>query len=139
MTENVLFLNMFALYQPSEEHRELLENAAILDAELDPVQRRIELELDCEGPIPGRVLAQICRDVEQAYDLKELCIRPRFPAGALYRMEGADLAELFIRENPICMGSLAGAVWEWEGTALTIRLRANGRKMIEEAIPAVCR
>ena len=139
MKDNVLFLNMFALYEPTEEETELLKTASIRSAELDPVQRRIELELDCEGPISNRMLTQICRNVEQAYGLKELSIRLCFPAGALYRMEGADLADLFIRENPICMGSLAGAAWEWEGAALTVKLRANGRKMIEEAVPAVRR
>ena len=139
MKDNVLFLNMFALYEPTEEQAKLLENASIRSAELDPVQRRIQLELDCEGPISNRMLTQICRNVEQAYGLKELCIRTCFPAEALYRMEGADLADLFIRENPICMGSLAGAAWEWEGATLTVKLRANGRKMIEEAVPAVRR
>ncbi|MBE6950244.1 MAG: PolC-type DNA polymerase III [Ruminococcaceae bacterium] len=54
-------------------------------------------------------------------------------------MEPADLIDLFVRENSMCMGSLAGAKWEWEGLNLTIKLRANGRRMIEEALPAVKR
>ena len=50
MKDNVLFLNMFALYQPTEGAQKHLGQAVIRSAELDPVQRRIELELDCPGP-----------------------------------------------------------------------------------------
>ena len=54
-------------------------------------------------------------------------------------MDPADLTALFVQENPMNMGSLAGAAWEWEGLSLTIKLRANGKKMLEEALPAVRR
>ncbi len=137
MKENVLFLNMFALYEPSDEAAEQLARAVIEGAEIDPVERRISLDLGCEAPIPGRILADICRDVEQVYGLKELTIAPHFPPQTLYRMEPADLTELFVRENPMCKGSLAGAKWEWEGLNLTVKLRANGKRMIEKALPAV--
>ena len=139
MKDNVLFLNMFALYEPQEEFRALLKDAVIRGAELDPVQRVIDLELFNPAPIPGSKLTQICREVEKAYGLKVLRVRCAFPAGALYQMEPADLTALFVRENPMSMGSLAGAAWEWEGLSLTIKLRANGKKMLEDAIPAVRR
>ena len=67
MKDNVLFLNMFALYEPSSEAAEQLACAVIRGAELDPVERRISLDLGCEAPIPGRLLAEICREVEQVY------------------------------------------------------------------------
>ena len=139
MKDNVLFLNMFALYEPTDEAAERLANAVILGAELDPAERCISLELGCEAPIPGRLLAEICRDVQQVYGLKTLSIQPHFPPETLYRMEPEDLTELFVRENPMCKGSLAGAKWEWEGMSLTIKLRANGKAMIEKALPAVLR
>ena len=53
MKDNVLFLNMFALYEPESEVRELLKDAVIRGAELDPVQRTIDLEIFTPGPIPG--------------------------------------------------------------------------------------
>ena len=139
MKDNVLFLNMFALYEPVEEVRSLLAEAVILGAELDPVQRTIDLELACPGPISNARLTVICREVEQVYGLKALRLKLSFPAGALYQMDPADLTALFTEENPMCMGSLAGAAWEWEGLSLTVKLRANGKRMIEEAIPAVRR
>ena len=139
MKDNVLFLNMFALYEPQEELRALLKDAVIRGAELDPVQRVIDLELFNPAPIPGSKFAQICREVEKAYGLKALRVCCAFPAGAVYQMDPADLTALFVQENPMNMGSLAGAVWEWEGMSLTIKLRANGKKMLEDAIPAVRR
>ena len=57
MKDNVLFLNMFALYEPEQEFRELLKDAVIRGAELDPVQRIIELELYTPAPIPGSRIA----------------------------------------------------------------------------------
>lgn len=139
MKDNVLFLNMFALYEPEEETRALLAEVVIRGAELDPVQRTIDLELFSPAPIPGSRLVQVCREVERAYGLKELRIRTGFPAGTLYQMDPMDLTALFVRENPMSMGTLAGAQWEWEGLSLTIKLRANGKKLIQEAIPAVKR
>ena len=139
MKDNVLFLNMFALYEPKEEIRTALANAVIRSAELDPGSRTIELELDCDGPVPAAVLAEVCREVEGVYGLKRLAVDVHFPPETLYRMEPADLTALFVRENPMLMGSLAGARWEWEGLHLNVKLRANGRQMIEEALPNVRR
>ena len=53
MKDNVLFLNMFALYEPQEELRALLKDAVIQGAELDPVQRVIDLELYTPGRSPA--------------------------------------------------------------------------------------
>ena len=41
MKDNVLFLNMFALYEPKEEVRAVLAAATIRSAELDPGSRTI--------------------------------------------------------------------------------------------------
>ena len=139
MKDNVLFLNMFALYEPTEGARNLLQQAVITGAELDAAQRTIELKLACPGPIPFRSLGEICRAVESVYGLRALTIRQKFPADTLYQLEPGDLTDLFVQENPICKGTLAGAQWEWEGEALSIKLRANGKAMLCEAIPAVRR
>ena len=56
MKDNVLFLNMFALYEPPERALKLLERAVITGAELDPAQRIIDVELETPGPIPFRDL-----------------------------------------------------------------------------------
>jgi len=44
---------------------------------------------------------------------------------------------LFVSRNSMTRGSLAGAKWEWNGPALTIKLRGNGRADLEELLPQV--
>ncbi len=139
MKDKIPFLNMFALYQPPEEAASALAQAAIRAAELDVVNRTIELDLCCEGPVSTKVLDRICRDVEGLYGLKRLRLQLHFPATALYKLASADLTELFVTANPMTRGALAGAKWEWEGTTLTLRLRANGKRLVEEAASTVTR
>ncbi len=137
MTENVLFLNMFALYQPPESEALLLAQAAIRAAQIDAHSRTIYLELETPSYICQHMLREICRNIEMCYGLKELIVNQYFPADQLPKMDQEDLTALFVEENSMCKGSLAGAVWEWSGLNLTIRLKANGKKQLEECIPAV--
>ncbi len=139
MKDNILFLNMFALYQPPEQVEPLLAQAVIRSAEMDLVSRTIELELDCESPIPNGVLRRVSRDVEGIYQLKKIDITAHFPAAVLYKLDPGELTDYFVEANSMTRASLAGAQWEWEGTELTIRLRANGKRLVQEAIPAVSR
>ncbi|MBR4971492.1 MAG: PolC-type DNA polymerase III, partial [Oscillospiraceae bacterium] len=46
---------------------------------------------------------------------------------------------LFVRENSMNRGALAGASWHWEGDCLTVKLLGNGIAELKEAEPAVCR
>ncbi len=139
MKDIIPFLNMFALYEPPEQVSLLLAQAAIRSAQMDVASRTIEVELDCERPVPSRVLDQVCREIEGVYGLKRLAISLHFPSAALYQLEPEELTALFVGANPMTRASLAGAKWEWEGTELTLRLRANGRKLVEETVPAVAR
>ena len=56
MTEHTNFLNMFSLYMPPEEAQDLLSQAAIRHARVDPLERRVEAELESGVYIPRRVL-----------------------------------------------------------------------------------
>jgi len=137
MKDNVLFLNMFALYQPPEQVEQLLAQAAIRSAQIDPAQRRIELELDTPRYLPERLMKEVRREIEGIYALRELAITQLFPPEELSKMEPEELAQLFVAENSMTKGSLAGAQWVWDGLNLTVKLRANGRKMLEECLPKV--
>ncbi len=139
MKDKILFLKMFSLYRPPEQVEALLGQAVIRSAEMDLLHRVIRVELDCEGPVSGKVLSQVCRKVEELYELKKLELQAYFPAETLYKLAPGDLTELFVAENPMTRPCLAGAAWDWEGTKLTVRLRANGKKHIEQAIPGVQR
>jgi hypothetical protein len=65
-------------------------------------------------------------------------ILAQHPADQLQCMDHYDLMSLFVSQNSICRGSLAGANWEWEGETLTVRLRGNGKKDVAECVPFVC-
>ena len=137
MKDNILFLNMFSMYTPPEPVGQLLAQAAIRAAQIDPNRRWVGVELDCGCYIPLSVIKQVSRDVCAVYGLSEMEIIRHIPQEAIGQIEPAELEELFVEENSMNKGSLAGAVYTWEGMSLHIRLKANGRKLLEEAIPAV--
>ena len=133
------FLDMFSDYTPCTGDREKLDCLYIRSAEIDYPQGAIYVELETENYISARFLQEIAREVEFVYSLRRLDLNPHYPASELGKMDPAELHGLFVGENSMCMGSLAGAKFEWNGTDLTIRLRANGKKLVEECIPGVIR
>ena len=137
MTEHTNFLNMFSLYMPPEEAQDLLSQAAIRHARVDPLERRVEAELESGVYIPRRVLDAACRDIEKLYGLKSLEVFVRFPKAELAKIEPQELRDLFVRLDSRSMGSLAGATWTWEGTHLTVQLVANGKTALEKCVPTV--
>ena len=137
MKEKVAFLNMFSDYEPPEALKSALSQAAIVAADLDPVSRRIHVAIHSETYIPQSKLRIAQRDICEIYGLQELLLSAAFPADQLTKMEPSELMDLFVQQNSMTRGSLAGAQWEWEDHTLVIRLPANGKKLIEECIPAV--
>ena len=139
LMKRMKFLDMFSDYSPIPEDREKLDTFMIRSAEIDYPQGAIYVELDSAEYVPQRFLQEVEREVEFVYGLRCLALRLHYPASELRKMEPAELQALFVAENSMCMGSLAGAKWEWQGNDLTIRLRANGKKLVEECIPGVLR
>jgi len=139
MNEAVLFLDMFSAYVPPEELKSCLSQAAISAAQIDPANRRVEVMLYSQTYLPQRLLQQVTEELRRLYDLKCISIAAKHPAGELAKMDGMELTTLFISRNSMCLGSLAGAQWEWEGQTLRVHLLGNGKKEIEECVPEVCR
>ena len=137
MKKNTLFLQMFSEYQPPEPLESGLSQAAISAADLDVMARSISMELDCPEYIPDGDLEQIKKDICALYGLRSLHIEPHFPSQELQKIRPEDLMQIFVRQNSMTRGSLAGAQWSWENNTLHIRLLANGKQLIEECIPQV--
>ena len=137
MNEKVQFWNMFALYQPPEQEAALFAQAAVRAAQIDPVKRTVMVEMEAPGYIPERIIQSVSRQIEEHYGLERLEIYQYFPESELAKLEPGELTSMFVAEDSICRGTLAGAKYEWEGTDLTIRLRANGKDTLEACIPAV--
>jgi len=139
MAEKVLFLNMFSDYAPPEVLQKALSQAAVVAADVDPNARSVWVTVRSADYIPADLLQQAQRDIAQLYGLTCVKIAATHPADQLQKMQSEELMELFVAENSMNRGSLAGARWEWDNNTLHIYLRANGKDVLNQAIPAVKR
>ena len=139
MAEQVLFLNMFPDYAPPEDLQQVLSQAAIAAADIDPQTRRVSVAIHTEQYIPSRSLEQVGREIAMSYGLQQVLITATHPAHQLQQIEPEELMSLFMAENSMSRGSLAGAQWQWESNALHIYLKANGKDALLECVPAVIR
>ena len=137
MNQQVYLSHMFPDYEPPEELKTALSQAAIVAADIDPEERRVSVVLHSETYIPQRLLDQAARDLGVSYGLRKLELTATHPETELHKMESDELMNLFVSRNSMTRGSLAGAKWEWKDTALTVKLRGNGKKELEELVPQV--
>ena len=137
MSKTVCFLDMFAEYKPTDELREVFSQAVISAADIDPVTRTVTAAIYAETYIPTKYIKQIQRKIEETYGLSKLLIQTTYPANQLQKIDPEELMGLFMAQNSMSRGSLAGARWEWEGETLHIHLKANGKDVLLEAVPFV--
>ena len=131
------FFRMFSDYAPPEPLKSALSQAAIVAADLDPATRNVTVAIYSETYIPRRYLTAAQQDICALYGLNSLTLSGTYPAGQLQNIEPEELLSLFVQENSMTRGILAGAQWIWEENRLTIHLQANGKQLLEECIPAV--
>jgi len=139
MGEQVFFLNMFPDYVPPEDLHEVLSQAAIVAADIDPGTHFVSVVIHSETYIPQRVLEQVQRELTASYGLRRLELNATHPASQLQKIEPEELMGLFMAQNSMNRGSLAGARWEWDGSTLHIHLKANGKDTLQEGVPAIIR
>ncbi len=139
MSKQVSILNMFPDYVPPEASVEVLSQAAVVAADIDPNTRRVSVAIHSQQYISGRLIEQLQQDIAAAYGLDRLELTATYPATELTKIEPEELMNLFTAENSMSRGSLAGARWDWEGQTLHIHLRANGKDVLQEAVPNVIR
>ena len=137
MKETVYLLNMFPDYEPPEEIREALSQAALVAVDIRPENRSVEVAAHTERYVPRRLTRQAERDILSLYGLRTLEITLTHPAEELPKMEPEELRDLFVDLDPMTRGSLAGAKWDWAGNHLTVSLVANGKAGVEAQIPGV--
>ena len=130
---------MFPDYEPPEALRDAFSQAAIVAADIDPSARSVEVCVFSEQYIPYRIILQAQTEISKLYGLKKLEIVSTHPKEALHSIDPEDLLALFVAEDSMCRGTLAGASWQWEATTLRIGLLANGKDALAPCVPAVCR
>ncbi len=138
MSQQIMFLNMFPDYEPPEELYAALSQAAIVAAGIDPARRSVRAASYGERYIAKMCLDAVVKDVCTLYGLSSLKIHATYPPSELHHVEPVDLMGLFMAHNSMARGSLAGAKWEWDGELLTVKLRGNGVRELEEIAPKVC-
>ena len=139
MKDTALFLNMFSELQLPETLAGVLSQAAIVAGDLDMDAKAVDILIHNEEYIPQRYLDIVAKDICEIYGLNRMGLSATHPAHQLPCIESGELMSLFVAQNPMARATLAGAEWSWEDTTLVIRLVANGKKMLEECIPAVNR
>ena len=139
MEEQVFLLNMFAEYDPPEMLKEALAQAVIAAADIDPESRKVSVAVHADTYIPQRILDTAAKDICEVYDLKQMLLVSTHPADQLHCVEPEELMALFVQQNSMTRGSLAGAQWNWEDNTLTVMLKANGKAELEECVPFVVR
>ncbi len=137
MNGNQFFLNMFSDYEPPESLKSVLSQAAVVAADIDAMSRKVSVAIHSPYYISQKTLDQIASEVRPLYGLSGLCIAATHPADQLRNMDNEELMQLFVRQNSMTRGSLAGARWEWQENHLTIHLLANGKAAVLECVPQV--
>ena len=137
MTEKIPFFTMFPDYEPPEELRAVLSQAAIAAADIDPETRSVYVAVHAEHYIPKRLLDQAAKDIGILYGLRSMALTATHPASELQKIEPEELMQLFVNCDSMSRGSLAGAKWVWNGTDLTVQLVANGKAGLMEHVPTV--
>ncbi len=139
MNNQTRFFDMFSDYLPPEALKSALSQAAIVAADVNPANRSISVSLYGLQYISEKQLAQIKEDICGIYGLNRVDITVRFPVNQLHKLEADELMELFVRQNSMTRGSLAGAKWTWEDNTLTVHLLGNGKAQLLECVPQVKR
>ena len=137
MAEQIYFLDMFPAYEPEDQARAWLARVLVTGAQIDQPKRAIEMDLFCPEYVPQRVLDDASQDICGIYQLKALELLMTHPADQLQRVEPEELRALFVAQDSMARGSLAGAQWVWEGNKLTVQLKGNGKKELEKSAASV--
>ncbi len=137
MDIKIQFLNMFPDYEPPEALKDALTQAAITAADISAEERKVHATVYSEQYISAREWDEIIADLEHLYYCN-LNITCTYPPSCLQSINTDELMALFVSQNSMARGSLAGASWIWEDETLTIQLKANGKDSVEEGIPYVC-
>ena len=137
MDLKIQFLDMFPDYEPPDSLNEALNQAAITAADISVEDREIKVTVYSERYISNGNWSMIAAEVEKLYDCR-LIISFTCSPSQLHFVDTDELMQLFVHQNYMARGSLAGASWDWDNETLTIQLRANGKSYVEEGVPFVC-
>ena len=137
MEQTLYFYQLFPDCKSSDAIKPLLENTLVQRASIDVENRYIFAELFSPIYIPQRELQDLQLSLIQEYDLHNIEFDVRHPVDQLSHVDSDELRDLFVQLDSMARGSLAGAVWKWEDTHLSIQLKGNGKDALIQNAPKV--
>jgi len=137
MAQKVPFLHMFPDYRPPEKLSEAFSKAVLVRADIDPAARRIEVNMASNLYIPRSALDAAERELAGIYALNGLTLNCTFPPAQFSHILPEEVRDLFVSQNSMARGVLAGAEYAIEGQTLKVHLRANGKDILEKVLPQV--
>ena len=137
MAEKIPFLHMFPDYTPPERLLDTLCKAVLVYADVSAAARKIDVQIYSAVYISRAELNIAEREIAALYRLNELTLTCQFPETELTKMGADEIRDLFVSQNSLARGVLAGAQYGWEGEKLTISLQANGKDILEKELPGV--
>ncbi|MBQ7345103.1 MAG: PolC-type DNA polymerase III [Oscillospiraceae bacterium] len=139
MSDNVFFYDLFPDLELPPERAMAFRDAQVMTAEVDQSVRRVEVGMFSPRYIPGRWLEEGEKEIREQYHLREVSLFCKHPSEQLHDIHHEELRDLFVKADPMARGSLAGARWAWDGGCLTISLKGNGKKALEDSTAQVAR
>ncbi len=139
MKEPIYFCNMFPDLEPPEALKSALSQAVILDAQIDMAMQSVRVLIHVQQYIPKAALEEVGSQIRNSYGLRSVVLTATHPETQLHSILPQELRDLFVAQNSMHRGSLAGAGWTWSGHTLHVKLLGNGKKALEESAPAVAR
>ena len=115
MEQKVYLFQMFPDYEPPEELHAALSQAAIAAADISAEDRSVHVVVHSENYIPQRLMDQAAKEITALYGLRRMTLTATHPGSELHKIEPEELMTLFVRQDSMARGSLAGAKWDWEG------------------------
>ncbi len=137
MINPIPFLEMFFEYEPEESLRAVLRQAAVCHAAFDREAHEISLTVEFQSYT--NELRNVCRQLQELYQLRRVVIEPKFPRDCLPEVDGRELSRLLCSAYSPATGILAGSRWEVAEGLSKVHLRANGHELIEPYMNVVQR
>ena len=137
MIENVYFFDVFSDYDPPQEQYAALQFCRLVQGEINQTERKIHVAFDTDNYIPRRCFDEVEDWLSGHYQLRNVSVECSFPASQVSAIEAEELRDLFVQQDSMARGYLAGALWQWEDNTLTVCIKSNGKQELEKSIPVV--
>ena len=138
MQKKILLRDMFSEYRPDGPMSALLQELTVKGADVNPNLSSVEVAVFSESYLRKKDLEKLEREIAECYGIRTLRIYATYPESVLHEMPFEEMRSLFVDEDSMCLGILAGAKWSWQGEGtVKISLQANGVDALKECTHAV--